>query len=385
MAVIGGGLIGSAAAYHLARGGATVVLLEQGQLNRQASGQNAGSLHFQLEFRMVEHGAALADQFAQSIPLGLRAQRGWGELEAELGADIEVAQPGGLMLAETDEEIALLERKHALEREWGLDTEILTGDEARALAPYLSPTVRAAAYCPLEGHANPRLVGLAFARAAAAKGADVRTGAPVVRLARAADGWLVGLRDGSTVSAAAVLIAAGIWSARLAAMVDVRLPVIPIALSMLVTATTAPFMPHLVQHVGRRLSMKQAHAGNVLVGGGWPSKLVQRDGVVDLDARPELRYESLAGNARAAALAVPEVAALSVIRCWSGVAAVTSDQIPILGDVRRRPGLYVAAGGAGFTLGPTFAELMSELILTGTPSLPIDAYSAHRFGHLSFV
>lgn len=386
VAIVGGGLTGAAAAYCLAREGASVTLLERGQLNRQASGQNAGSLHFQLEFRMIEHGDDLADQFAHAMPLGERAAAGWGRLGAELGGeDLEVVQDGGFMLAETEAEVDLLERKQALERRWGLETHLLGGDEARAIAPYLSPAVRAAAFCPTEGHANPRLVGPAFARAAVRRGAAVRTEAPVVRLSRRTEGWHVGLRDGSVVVAAAVLIAAGIWSGRVAALADVRLPVVPVALTMLVTAVSAPFMPHLVQHVGRRLSMKQAHAGNVLVGGGWPSKLLQRDGVLDLDALPELRLDSLLGNACAAVAAVPRVAALQLVRCWSGMAPVTADQLPLLGEVRRRPGLFVATGGAGFTLGPTLAELVSELILGRTPALPLDLYSPGRFGHLTFV
>jgi sarcosine oxidase subunit beta len=385
VAVIGGGLLGCAAAYHLARGGASVVLLERGQLNREASGQNAGSLHFQLEYRMVEHGDALADQFALSIPLALEADRRWSELEAELGEQLEIVQHGGLMVAETPEQIALLERKHALERRSGLNVELISGDEARALAPYLSEHVLAAGWCPTEGHANPRLIGPAFARAAVRAGAVVRTEARVAALARAGTEWRLRLASGEELIAGSVLIAAGIWSGELAAMADVRLPVIPVALSMLATAASPPVMGHLVQHVGRRLSMKQTEDGNVLIGGGWPSKLVQRDGVVDLDARPELRYESLAGNAWTAAEVVPAVRSLQVIRAWAGVAAVTSDQIPLLGEVRRRAGLYVAAGGAGFTNGPTFARLMSELILTGQASLPLDTYSPHRFAHLTFV
>ena len=99
--VIGGGLLGCAASYYLSQGGARVVLLEKEQLNRQASGQNAGSLHFQLEHRMVEHGDALAKQFALSIPLVLDAVARWSDLEAELGEDLEIVQEGGFIVAET--------------------------------------------------------------------------------------------------------------------------------------------------------------------------------------------------------------------------------------------------------------------------------------------
>ena len=84
IAVVGGGLLGTASAYHLARSGARVILLEKDQLNAHASGQNAGSLHFQLEYRMVEHGDELAEQFARHLPLVLDVQSAWATLGAEL-------------------------------------------------------------------------------------------------------------------------------------------------------------------------------------------------------------------------------------------------------------------------------------------------------------
>lgn len=378
VAVVGGGLLGTATAYHLAARGARVVLLERDQLNAHASGQNAGSLHFQLEYRMVEHGDELAERFARHLPLVLEAQRAWAELAEELGSDVEVLQAGGVMCAETDEQLAVLERKHALERRWGLETELLDADEARRLAPYLAESVRAVAFCPAEGHANPRLVGPAYARAAQARGAELRVGAEVVALDRRAR-WRVGLTGGETLEAEAVVVAAGVWTGHVTALADVRLPMVPVALSMLVTEPTEPFVPHLVQHVGVRLSLKQAHDGNVLIGGGWASKLR------GLGERPALRLDALAGNAAAAAHVVPATRGLAVLRAWSGIAPVTADQLPLLGEVRRRPGLFVCAGGPGFTLGPVYARILSELVLDGASELALPDYSPYRFAHLNVV
>src|SRR5262249_30253401 len=125
--------------------------------------------------------------------------------------------------------------------------------------------------------------------------------------------------------------------------------------------------------------------GNVLIGGGWPSKLVAPDGVVELDARPELRFESLTGNARVAVGLVPALRRLSVIRAWSGTTAITPDQVPLLGGVPRRAGLFLATGGAAFTLGPVFARLVAESVLGRTPDLSLDVYSPQRFAHLNAV
>jgi glycine/D-amino acid oxidase-like deaminating enzyme len=382
--VIGGGLLGCAASYFLARDGARVVLLEKDQLNRQASGQNAGSLHFQLEHRMVEHGDQLADQFALSIPLSLEAERSWGTLEAELEEDLHVHQGGGLMVAETPEDIALLERKHELERKHGLDVRLVDGDEARTIAPYLGREIKAAAFCPGEGHANPRLVGPAFARAATRLGAEIRVGARVGSLRRASGRWLVSTAH-EVVTAELVLIAAGIWSGELAAMADTRVPVLPVALTMMVTAEAPSTMPHLVQHVARRLSMKQTTEGNVLIGGGWPAKLVERAGIVDLDARPELRADSISQSSWTGTHVVPWVGTLRVIRIWAGIAAVTPDQVPMLGPISNRPGLFIATGGAAFTLGPVYARLLSEQMLGRDPFLSLASYSPLRYAHLNVV
>ena len=383
--VIGGGLLGCAASYYLARAGARVVLLEREQLNRQASGQNAGSLHFQLEHRMIEHGDALAEQFALSIPLVQDAVARWSNLEVELGEDLEILQDGGFIVAETRDEIQLLEKKRALESKWNLETELLTGDEARRMAPYLSKSIQAAGYYSKEGHANPRLVAPALARAAIRLGAELSTNQRVNYLGRRRGRWTVRTESGLELETETVLVTAGAWTGRVAALANVNLPVIPVALSMMATESVSPTMTHLVQHVGRRLSMKQMRDGNVLIGGGWPAWLRRTENYANIDDSPGLLLDSLAGSAALASHVVPAVRSLRLIRTWSGIVGVTPDQIPVLGEVHRRPGLFVAIGGSGFTIGLTYAHSLSEQILKGEASLPMDLYSPQRLDHLNPV
>jgi glycine/D-amino acid oxidase-like deaminating enzyme len=182
---------------------------------------------------------------------------------------------------------------------------------------------------------------------------------------------------GTAVDAGAVLIAAGAWSREILAPLGATVPLTPVGLQMMVTQRTGPLITHLVQHMGRRLSIKQVEAGNILIGGGWPSRLSGGD----LGAKPdaELQELSLAGSSAVAAHVVPAISALSVIRSWSGVACVAPDHLPVLGAIDSLPGVFIAAGGASFTLGPTYARLISELISTGSTSMPIGLYSAERF------
>lgn len=383
--VIGGGLLGCAISYYLARAGVDVMLVEKRQLNSQASGRNAGSLHFQLEYRMIEHGLDSARKAAEALPLHLHAQHAWSDLATELQEDLGVIQHGGLMVAETAEQVTLLEQKSALEREAGLEVEMLDRDALRTLAPYLGPSILAAAFCPGEGKADPRRCTLAFARAATRRGARIRSGVRVQSLRRNGHGWRVGIDDGASIQAGAVVLAAGIWSGRIAQMAGVTLPVSAVGLTMAATARTAPFIKHLVQHAGRRLSMKQTQEGNVLIGGGWPAALAQTDGVVDLESQPELLLPSLAGSMNAAAAVAPDVGKLQVLRAWTGATALVADQLPLIGAVPKAAGLFIATGGSAFTLGPTYAQILADDILNHPRMFDTTPYDPGRFGSLTFA
>lgn len=386
--IIGGGLLGCAAAYYLSRRGASVLLLEQGQLNAQASGQNAGSLHFQFEYRALGHGDEVLEQFSRAMPLHLDAMERWSRLEEELGTDLEVVQDGGLMLAETDDEVQRLRAKYELERSLGLPAEWLTGTDVRSLVPGLSKSVQAAVFCPGEGHANPRHVTVAYAAQAAARGATIMSRAQVTALRR--DGgpnayYEVELATGERFRAEVVLNAAGAWIGHVAAMLHLHLPVIPVGLQMHATYREPPGLPYLIQHVGHRLSLKQVRDGNYLIGGGWPSRLNISGGRFDLSRAPEMLYDSVVGNIWTACHVLPALRETKLLRAWTGVAAIAADQAPVLGEAPGRPGFYVIGGGSAFTLGPTYAALVAELMLTGRCSLPIDAYSPRRFAHLNFL
>lgn len=385
--VIGGGLVGCASAFHLAKAGAAVRLVERGDLNREASGRNAGSLHFQLEHRLIEHGDAQAEQFAQIIPLNRLAIEVWSSLEDVLGADLEIKMHGGLMLAETPEQLARLQKKYALEQRWGLPTELLNKADISHYAPYLSDTVIAAGYCPQEGSANPRHVTLAYAQAAAKAGAVLDTGTRLKTLKREGRTWCALLTDDAgtqtMVKAQAILNAAGAWAGHIAEMAHIHLPVYPVPLLMNVTDAAPPLLHHLIQHVGRKITMKQVRDGQILVGGGWAARFHQKNARLDYDRAPEPIHDNIIGNLATAVDLVPQLKNRHLLRSWTGIASVTSDQLPILGEVPEAPGFFVATGGSGFTLGPVYARLISDLILTGWTETQIDLYSPRRFRHIN--
>lgn len=384
--VIGGGLAGCATACYLSQAGLRVALLERGEINQGASGQNAGSLHFQLEHRLIHHADALGGELEHYVALTRVAIEHWRGIEAELGRELELVMHGGLMLAESDADLALLERKARIESQQGLDVRLLDGKQARAMAPYLSERVRGALHCPDEGHCNPRLLTPAFARKAATHGAEIVTRCAVTGIQRMHDGWQVEASDerGHPLRFRGNILvnAAGAWAMEIGRLANLHLPVFPVGLLMNVTEKAPPFIHHLIQHVGRKLSMKQVDDGNVLIGGGWSARLPQRAGQWT-HGRPSVSIDNLRGNLRTAAGVAPAIESLQVIRSWTGTTGITPDQLPLVGAVSRAPGFYVAAGGSGFTYGPTYARLLSELITRGEPSFPLDPYSPDRFAHMN--
>jgi len=389
IAIIGGGLIGCASACYLAKAGARVVLLERGQINQGASGQNAGSLHFQLEHRFVQDIELHTRELEYYVGLAKIAIDQWHGIDAELGCDTELSMSGGLMVAETADQTALLERKSRIEQRQGLKVEMLDGNAARKQAPYLSDCVQAALYCASEGHCNPRLLTPAYARKARQSGASIITGALVSAIRRDSGGWQISFKNEAQsneeeiIRCEALLNAAGAHAAEIATMANLHLPLFPVALTMNATEKVDPVVPHLVQHVGRKLSLKQTHAGNLLIGGGWAARLHQHDGHWSNTQSPDIRLESVLGNLRTAADVVPVVKSLRLLRTWTGTTAMTADQLPVLGEIAQAPGYFVAAGGSGFTYGPTYARLMSEQILTGAASYPLAPFSPARFKGLN--
>jgi glycine/D-amino acid oxidase-like deaminating enzyme len=381
--VLGGGVLGCAALYHLARRGVDVALVERGELNREASGSNAGTLHVQMpgkHFRLNYDGRDLTqperDHVCATDRLYAEAARMWQALEAELGADLGVRRHGGLMVAETEEDLALLDRKARLERPFGVETEIVTTREMLAIAPHLSARLAGAAYCPAEGFANPLLVAPAYVRAATRHGARVHRHARATGIERAGARFRVQTAAG-TVEAGRVVCAAGAQTPEIAAMVGLTLPIVPHALQVMVTEPRPPALAHLIQHASRRLSLRQTPHGTFVIGGGWPAEPVTVD-----SARLQTVLPSIVGSARVVSDVLPCVAEARVLRAWAGMTTATGERnrVGFIGEYAGEPGFFVLmAGGWGFALSPVLGRLLAELVCDGAPSLPLDEFSVARW------
>ena len=368
--VIGGGVVGLSTALWLARDGADVLLVERGEAGMAASTANAGSLHVQLlSYDFGDHAIAGGGPAADTLPLGPRSIALWRQIAAEAGEGCGIRTEGGLMLAETEAELAWLRGKVGMEKARGIESHVVGANELRSLAPYLDTRFIGAAYCPAEGQIDP-LRGTAALRCLVLRaGARLREGVEVQGIARADSGFAVATAAGA-IRAGRVVNCAGPFAARIGAMLGVSLPVQGTVQQVIVTEAAAPAMRHLVAHASRHLSLKQGDGGHVLVGGGWP-------GMVDARHFPRNLRRSMEGNLWIAGRVLPALAGLHAIRAWTGI-NVHIDRAPILGETPGLPGFFHAVTSNGYTLGPVAGRMTADAVL-GREPVPA-AFSLARFG-----
>ena len=368
--VIGGGIVGLSATWLLADAGKGVLCLDAGEDSGWAA--NAGSLHGQMQSRMERLFPERVRRYLQMLPTYPRAIDYWGEVAGHLGEQVEYRVTGGLMVAESREQMAALATKSRLERKHGIETDLVEREELLKLAPCLNPAVRGALYCAKEGKINPLLATNAVRRRAVGAGALVRPDTRVLELECSRPGYLV-TTDRGAIRAGCVLIAAGAGSGRLAAALGLELPCTAEPLQMCITEPAEPLMHHLIQHAGQAVTIKQLDTGQILIGGGWPAARERAD------LPPLVISRNLTGNLRVARHLVPDLGNLRLQRTWAGVNTLV-DLISVLGPVDSMPGLYFAVpGDAGFTLGPYCARLVVDVMLGRSPDYPLRAFSPNRF------
>ena len=371
--IVGAGILGSCAAWYLACEGIDVVVLERGRRNCAASGNNAGSLHVQLlAYDFLDRAGADGGPAARTLPLQRDSAAAWPELAAALGADLDIEITGGLMLAEDTDRLERLKRKAALERRHGVEVEVLSANELHELAPYVSPRMAGAAWCPAEGRINPLRAGPAVLDGAVAAGARVHEETEVLEVTRAGSGFEVRTARGA-IRAGKVLNACGAWSARTAGMAGGRLPAQAHPIQLIVTEAAPPLVGHLLAFANRHLTLKQVRNGNLVIGGGWRATLDADTG------RPTVLRDSFEGNLWVASRVLPGLDTLHVIRSWAAM-NVAVDGAPILGELPGVPGFFHAVTVNGMTLGPLLGRITAEWMRTGRPPPGIDYFTLERFG-----
>ncbi|MEI2385498.1 FAD-binding oxidoreductase [Breoghania sp. JC706] len=362
--VLGGGLMGTASAFFLARRGIRTTLIERNRIGTGATVASFGNIR-------------RSGRYLPQLPLAHRSLALWNRAEALLGRDVEFRATGHLRLIFDADGLDLMRRYAEDARPWGLDLEELGPADIRRRFPGLGPEAIAASFSPDDGSANPRLVSPAFAEAAARAGARILEETPVTSIRRTPSGFALET-DGGLIEGDVLLNCAGAWGKAVAASFGEDVPLATFGPQM---AVTEP-LPHRIHPVvgvwssAHGAYLRQVERGNVVFGG-----VVARVPVdpVPGHARPD--PGRLPAQLRQIVRLVPALRDVAVIRQWSGCEGYVEDMLPVMGPSAAIAGLFHAFGfsGHGFQLGPGVGDAMAELIATGACETPLEPFHIARF------
>ncbi len=362
--IIGSGVIGSSIAYHLARQGHQVLVVERSRVASKpaASWASAGGVR-----RQGRHPA--------EAQLAIEAIARWPTLEQELDADLHYRQGGNLLLAESDAEADQLVHFVHQQHEHGFtDVQLLDRQQVHDLVSGLHAGVTVGSYSPADGQADPPRTTRAFAEAARRLGAVYWDETACSHLLMQGQKITGVQTTRGAVQAGQVVLAAGAWSDDIAATIGIQLPIRTRALQMILsTPADSIIVQPVLSAVNRSLSLKQLAGGAFFLGGGWLGEPIANRS----DFR--LRSASIEGNWKTACELLPLVGQQQIANAWCGLEAQSIDNIPFLGPIPGIDGLTLALGfsGHGFALAPAIGRSIANQ-LAGHPTPELDGLSPAR-------
>lgn len=359
--VVGGGLLGSAIAWGLARAGQRVAILDEGDHVTRASRAN---------FALV---------WVQSKGLGMPEYAGWtvkssesyavfaDELQREAGVLVSHERPGGFHLALSEAELEAralaLKRLHNQPGVVQYETKILSAAEVKRMLPEVGPEVAGGSYCPLDGHVNSQQLLRALHTGLKQRGAAYLASHRVTGIELSGGEFTLRTASGD-VRAGKVVLAAGNANQQLAPMVGLTCPMRPERGQVIVTERVQPFLKHPI------VTIRQTNEGSVMIGDS------REDGTRDTDM-------TLAVNgvmADRARRMIPKLGRLNVVRTWTGIRVMTEDGFPIYDQSKSFPGAFVTCCHSGVTLAAVHALTLAPMIAKGMlDEEQVAAFSARRF------
>ena len=365
--IVGAGVYGSAVALELARRGRDVLVLEAGTIAGGASGGPG------------QRGVRANGRDPRELPLARRASELWPGLADAIGGPTGYERIGHLQLLEEGAELDAARRTVAEQRQHGVPTELLLGDEVRALEPSVSERVVAAVHCPTDGVADHTATTTSIAEAARRQGARIVQHTTVSGLRVERDGVVaVVTADGEDVGVRrSLLLLCNTGVPDLLATAGCRLPVFTVLPQVLVTAPLDPVpVRHLVGHASRPLALKALPGGAIMITGG-------RLGREDPTGRRVTDPEQVEANRADAAAMFPALAdAPLTVATADRAEAASVDLVPVVDRVPGTTNALFATGwsGHGWAIAPAVAELLAAWVVEGRRPDLLAPFGLGRFG-----
>ena len=362
--IIGGGVMGASAAYHLAqRGSKNIVLLEKENFFGQgATGRCAGGVRYQFSTEI-------------NIKLSLASLPMLERFKDEIGQEINYRQCGYLLVATNETDAINFKHNVALQNKLGIPTQLLSGDEIRKQLPLMKfDDALAGTFNQKDGTVDPNSVVMGYISAAQKMGVKTFSGVEVVGVSLSGDNVEEVKTTIGAVKTRMILNAAGPWAGPIGQMAGVELPVIPLRRQMFTTSPLKEIredFPFVIDFA-RSLYFHREGEG-LLIGMSNQNEKPGFEQSVDED------FELV--NLEAAIERMPLVERAQRVSHWAGLYEVTPDAHPIYGGTNVN-GFYVCTGfsGHGFMHGPISGKLMSECILDGKfSSVDVSMLDLNRF------
>lgn len=379
--VIGGGVVGCSVLYHLTKfGWKDVALLERKVLT-------AGSTwHAAAGFHSINSDPNVVRLQAYTIAL-------YKEIQEVGNQDVGLHVPGGVAFAATPERWEFLRTKWSRHRFMGIESELITPSEIKALCPLVEvDEVLGGLWTPDEGHLDPYGATHAYARAAKKQGAEIFQQTKVERLEQRPDGTWNVYTDKGVIHAEQVVNAAGLWAREVGMMAGVKLPLIPMEHHYLITETIPELEAHgkeipVMVDLDGEIYMRQEHNG-VLFGvyekNSTPWSLAGTPweyGETDL-LQPNL--EKLENELMKGFERFPSVGNAGIKRIVNGPFTFTPDGNPLVGPVRGKRNYWAACGCmAGFSQGGGMGLALAQWMINGEPSDNVFGFDVARFPKLT--
>ena len=363
--IIGGGIIGCATAYYLAKMGIEVIVLEgSDHIGNGGSSRNGG-------------GVRQSGRDVRELPLVMYGIRNlWPTLSEELEVDCEYHQDGNLRLGKTEKHREILIRLADSARNVGLDVRMIDGDEVRAINPYLSDEVICASWCPTDGHANPLTTTLGYYKMARRLGVTFITGEPVTELRVIKGKIRQVITPNHVYEGENVLVAAGLDSREILTTVGIDIPMTNSLLECLVTEAQPHMFDQMLGTAEADFYGHQTKHGSFVFGGSSGLERYNKD-----NGTPVNSSKTAPCICRGIMKYFPDLANAKIVRTWAGWMDASSDGVPSLGTVDEILGLYVACAfnGHGFGIAPAAGEQLAKLIVTGKTDVDIQALHYDRY------
>ena len=402
--VIGGGIVGLAAAYELAEQGMKVCLLDRSEAGAAQSSRNWGFIRQQ--GRSVEE-----------LPLMIEASRMWRELEKRLGADMDWVQGGNLRLTDNPDRAEDYQRWIETARSLGLDSRVADADEVRAILPGFAGRYEMAIFTPSDGQVNPVKAVAGYVNAVRALGVEICENYKTTAIVTAARQVVGVMTEDGLIGTSNVVLAAGAGSKALLRSVGLEVPFHFVGQTVALT-TAVPKLTDACVWTGE-IGFRQTRSGGIVLSSGgrgdvkvdidtlaslvsprqmsqalpmyWKNReylrIRPREVIGSLRSRRNgglfqdvARYSDVAHSLETLSRYFPQIRC-DVSMAWAGTIDGTPDALPVIDEVGQPSGLVVATGmsGHGFGIAPVVGRIVADLVTRGSSSHDLSPFRLRRF------